>query len=255
MRIRVLGCHGADLMNHGTCGFLINGSTLLDAGTICSALTLHEQRKIRYVLLSHIHVDHVKGLPFLSENLIGTKKQRTVVIISLPEVLSGLHRYVFNDELWPDFTHLPNRRHPVIQMREIREGETVKIDGLAVKAFKVNHTVPCAGFLIRQKNSSLLYSGDTYETTKIWEAAAKDSHLKAAMIEASFPNAFKELAASSKHLTPRLLLREFLKIGKPRLPLYVYHMKPRYLERIKHELAQVGIPTITILKDGAVFNI
>jgi cAMP phosphodiesterase len=153
MRIRVLGCHGAELSNHGTCGLLINGSILLDAGTICSSLTLTEQRKIRYVLISHIHADHIKGLPFLSENLIGQKRQRPVVIISLEKVLAGLRRYLFNDQIWPDFTKLPNSQRPIFQLRAIREGETIRIDGLDVKAFRVNHIVPCVGFLIWEKGS------------------------------------------------------------------------------------------------------
>jgi ribonuclease BN (tRNA processing enzyme) len=255
MRIRVLGCYGAELSKLGTCGFLINGSVLLDAGTICSSLTLTEQRKIRYVLLSHIHADHIKGLPFLSENLIAEKGQRTVEIISIRKVLAGLHRYLLNNQIWPDFTQLPNEGSPIFRLRAIREGEMLKIDGLHIKAFRVNHIVPCVGFLIRQNNSSLLYSGDTYETDKIWKAAARTANLKAAMIEASFPNALKGLAVKSKHLTPRLLLQEFSKIGKPNLPLYIYHMKPRYLEQMRRELEQLKIKNITILQDGTEFEV
>ncbi len=62
MHIHVLGCHGADQLVGGTaglvrqesCGFLIDGSMLLDAGTIGTRLTLAEQRRIRFVLLSHL---------------------------------------------------------------------------------------------------------------------------------------------------------------------------------------------------------
>ncbi len=255
MRVRVLGCHGAELAERHTCGFLINGTVLLDAGTICSTLTLSEQRRIQYVLISHIHADHVKGLPFLSENLIAEKKPRQVVIISIRRVLEGLCQNLFNDQIWPDFNKLPNGRRPIFRLKAIREGETIKMDGLKVRAFSVNHIVPCAGFLIRENGSSLLYSGDTYQTGKIWKAAAKDPHLKAAMIEASFPNALEKLAAKSKHLTPNLLFQEFSKIGKPSLPLYIHHMKPRYLERIRRELKQLKMKKLTVLSDGEVFNV
>ncbi|MBI3597717.1 MAG: 3',5'-cyclic-nucleotide phosphodiesterase [Nitrospirae bacterium] len=255
MKIRVLGCHGAKLSNHRTCGFLINGSVLLDAGTICSSLTLSEQGKIRYVLISHIHADHIKDLTFLSENLIEEKRRRPVVIISLGKILAGLQRNLFNNQIWPDFTKLPNSRNPVFRLKAIREGQTIKIDGLEVKAFRVNHIIPCAGFLIREKNSSILYSGDTYRTDKLWKAAAKEPHLKAAMIETSFPNALEDLAVRSKHLTPNLLVQEFSKIGKPRLPLYVYHLKPLYLKRIGHELKQLKVENLTVLKDGQIFKV
>jgi ribonuclease BN (tRNA processing enzyme) len=255
MKIRVLGCYGAELGKHCTTAFLINGSVLLDAGTVCSALTLPEQKKIRYVLLSHIHADHVKGLPFLSENLIAEKGRDPVVIISTREVLKGLQKNLFNDQIWPDFTRLPNERKPTFRLKAVREGESIKIDGLHVKAFKVNHIVPCVGFMIRENNASLLYSGDSYVTDKIWKAASKDSHLKAAMIETSFPNGLEKLALSSKHLTPKLLLQEFSKIGKPNLPLYIYHMKPRYLEKIRQEFKQLKIKNLKVLRDGVVFNL
>lgn len=255
MRIRVLGCHGAEMVNCGTCGFLINETVLLDAGTVCSSLTLAEQVKIRHVLISHIHMDHIKGLPFLSETLVGEKERKPVVISSLPQVLSGLKRHLFNGRLWPDFTTIPDCRHPVFRLRAMQEGRAVRVGDLSVRAFSVNHQVPCAGFLIREGDSSLLYSGDTSQTDRIWKAAARDKSLKAAMIETSFPDALKGLAASSKHLTPALLSEEFLKIGKPDLPLYVYHMKPRYLGEIRRELGELKIAEMIILKDGVTFGV
>jgi len=255
MRIKVLGCHGAELPNHCTCGFLINQSVLLDGGTICTSLTINQQRKIRYVLLSHIHVDHIKGLPFLSENLIGQKDQKSVVIISLKKVLTGLMRNLFNNQIWPDFTKIPTPQNPIFRLKAVREGETINVDGLQIKAFRVNHTVPCAGFLIRYQNKSFLYSGDTYKTEQIWEAASLTTDLKAAMIEASFPNAYEALAKSSKHLTPSLLSEEFSKIGKPQLSLYVYHMKPRYLSEIRKELKDLNIKKLVMLKDGVTIKV
>lgn len=255
MKIRVLGCYGAELSKCGTCGFLVNDSVLLDAGTVCSSLTLSEQRKIRYILISHIHADHIKGLPFLSENLIAEKSRKPVEIISIGRVLTGLRRNLFNNQIWPDFTGLPDGRNPVFRLRAIREGQAVRLNGLEVKAFSVNHIVPCVGFLIREKQSSILYGGDTYKTGKIWKAAADDPHLKAAMIEVSFPNALEDLAVASKHLTPKLLVEEFSKIGKPHLPLYIYHMKPRYLDRIKRQLKQSKFKNLTVLKDGDALNI
>jgi ribonuclease BN (tRNA processing enzyme) len=128
-------------------------------------------------------------------------------------------------------------------------------EGLEITAFSVNHIVPCAGFVVRQNSASFLYSGDTYQTEKIWEAAAKDAHLKAAMIETTFPNALEDLAVKSKHLTPRLLLTEFTKIGKPSLPLYIYHVKPRYLDVVSRELDALQIENMTVLEDGAILDI
>jgi len=255
MKVRVLGCYGAELSKFSTCGYWINGSVLLDAGTICSALTLEEQKKIRYVLISHIHADHINGLAALSENLITEKVRTPVEIISIGKVIAGLKRHFFNDQIWPDFTKLPNRRNPVYRLRSIREGEKVKLNGLYVQAIPVEHIVPTAGFLIRENGSSLLYSGDTCMTEELWKAAAKDDSLKAAMIETTFPDALKKLAYESKHLTPSLLYNEFSKIGKPHLALYIHHMKPRYREKIKQELKRLKFQKLSLLADGMVFNV
>ena len=255
MKLQVLGCYGAELSNRHTCGFLVNESLLIDAGTICASISLSEQRKIRYILISHTHLDHTKGLPFLSENLYSERPEQSIVLIGLHSVLESLQRHLFNDQLWPDFTKLPSNQHPFFQMKVIREGEATQIGDFEITAFAVNHTIPCSGFLIRHNEASFLYSGDTYQTETIWKAASRDSRLKAAVIETSFPNDLRNLATKSKHLTPELLRQEFLKIEKPKLPLYVYHMKPRYLMKIKQELDASEINKLIILEDGMTFHI
>ena len=60
----------------------------------------------------------------------------------------------------------------------------------------------------------------------------------------------KELASIAKHLTPSLLAQEFKKIGRPELPLYVYHIKPPFRDQITDQLSKLGIPNLTILQEG-----
>lgn len=58
MRIRVLGCHGSQLPDYNTTSFLIGQNVLLDAGTVTTVLSLKEQIKIDYILITHAHLDH-----------------------------------------------------------------------------------------------------------------------------------------------------------------------------------------------------
>src|SRR5947209_1930678 len=205
VKIRVLGCHGSDqlvdrdlgLHQCRTCGFLINETVLVDAGTVGPALRLDEQKRIRHVLLSHLHFDHIQGLPTLADNLV--------------------------DEV---------------------------VEPVVLTTIPVNHPVPTVGFFIREGQATFLYSGDTYVTEEIWARAARTPTLKAALIETSFPDAMAELARVSMHLTPSLFAREFRKIGRPDLPVYVYHLKPRFREQIRRELAQLKIPNLTVLEEG-----
>ncbi|MEW6248519.1 MAG: hypothetical protein AB1555_17685 [Nitrospirota bacterium] len=58
------------------------------------------------------------------------------------------------------------------------------------------------------------------------------------------------MARLTKHLTPALLAEEFRKIGRSDLALYVYHMKPRFRDRIIHELGDLNLPNLTVLEEG-----
>lgn len=262
MKIRVLGCHGSDQLVDGglgphqcrTCGFLINETVLVDAGTVGPTLRLAEQKRIRHVLLSHLHFDHIQGLPTLADNLVDEVVE-PVVLTSIPEVLKGLQSHIFNGEVYPDFLQLPEPQHPIFVFRPLDVGKEQEVSGLRVTAIPVNHQVPTVGFFIQEGHSTLLYSGDTAETEEIWQVAARTTTLKAALIETSFPDAMAELARVSKHLTPALFAREFRKIGRPDLPVYVYHLKPRFREQIRRELAQLKIPNLTVLEEGQEISI
>ncbi|OLC41386.1 MAG: hypothetical protein AUH74_06105 [Nitrospirae bacterium 13_1_40CM_4_62_6] len=180
MKIRVLGCHGSDQVLNGsrgahqcrTCAFLVNETVLVDAGTVGTALRLDEQKRIRHILLSHLHHDHIQGLPTLADNLVDAPDE-PVTLTSIPSVLKGLQTHVFNDKVYPNFLKLPDPRHPVFVCRSLKPGKESELDGLRVTAIPVNHLVPTVGFLIRDNGSSFLYSGDTYVTEEIWKVAAR----------------------------------------------------------------------------------
>ena len=114
----------------------------------------------------------------------------------------------------------------------------------------MNHVIPTVGYIIDDGISSVVYSGDTYKTEKIWKEASKRDNLKAAIIETSFPDRLSSLAVLSGHLTPAILKEEFRKIGKPDIPLFVYHMKPQHLEEIKKDIGALKMHNIVILDDG-----
>jgi ribonuclease BN (tRNA processing enzyme) len=261
VNIRVLGCHGSDQLVEGhpeprpcrTCGFLINETVLVDAGTVGSVLLLSEQQRIRQIVLSHLHFDHVKGLPTLADNLVGTGAE-TVWLRSIPEVLTGLQQHMFNDQLYPDFLALPDPNHPVFSCRPLELRQENEICGLRITPVPVNHLVPTIGFFIREGNSTILYSGDTCQTDEIWAIAAKEQTLKAAFIETSFPDELADLAQTSRHLTPATFAMEFRKIGRPNLPVFVYHMKPRFRREIQRQLHDLKIANLRVLEEGEVLS-
>ena len=106
------------------------------------------------------------------------------------------------------------------------------------------------GFLIREQRRTVLFSGDTYQTDALWQAAGDVDALQAAFIECSFSDEMAELARVAKHLTPALLAEEFAKLAKPEVPVYAHHLKPRFRAQIRQELGGLGIRHLTALEEG-----
>lgn len=255
MKIRVLGCHGSDLVLDGqsphqcrTSGFVINRTVMLDAGTVAAALRQEDIRRIRHVLISHLHFDHIKGLPTMADTLVD-ENMEPVSLVSTPAVLNGLTAHIFNDQVYPDFLHLPDPTRPIFRLVPLAAHAEVSVGELRVTPVPVNHLVPTVGFIVRDQRSAILYSGDTYVTEEIWARAAQEPTLKAAFIETSFPDEMGDLAKRSKHLTPSLFAQEFKKIGKPDLPVYVYHLKPRFRHIIEAQLGKLGIKHLFVMAE------
>lgn len=237
-----------------SCGFLIDDAVLLDAGTVGARLTLAEQKRIRFVLLSHLHFDHLKGLPTLADNL-AEEFDAPVIVAATELVLQGLMDHVFNDKVYPNFFKLPNREHPVLRAQILEPGKPVTVGHLEVIPVPVNHSVPTVGYVVKNQTGALLYSGDTHETEEIWHLGRTTPNLKAAFIESSFPDELGPLARRSKHLTPALFLKEFQKLGRPELPVYAYHMKPAYRNQIEVQIRRLGIERVAFLEEDQLITL
>ena len=254
MKLKVLGCYGAELLGYKSSAFLINDILLIDAGNINTLSGVDELSKIRHLVLSHVHLDHTKALPFLAQQLADGGKG--LEVFGIEETIESLRSHIFNWSVWPDLSKLPTTQNPAVKYMTMRDGIPVAISGLTVKAIPVNHTVPSVGFLIGDDRSSILYSGDTGPTDRIWEEANKTANLKALMIEVSYPNRLRERAVTTKHLTPHLMTEELKKIDlKEGMLILIYHMKPPYVEEIKSEICELKIDNLILIEEGDIFEI
>jgi ribonuclease BN (tRNA processing enzyme) len=262
VNVRILGCHGSDSLllratgpnTCNTCSFLLNGTLLLDAGTVATKLSLSEQKQIRHIILSHLHFDHIKGLPTLADNL-SEQMSAPIVVAAIPEVVHGLQRHIFNTDVYPDFFSIPTRDRPTLTSSYLKPGTVYSFSGVDVTPILVNHTVPTTGFIVQDRTSAFVYSGDTYSTDELWHEAKRIPHLKTAFIECSFPNSMIELARMSKHLTPALLAQELRKLDRDDISVYPYHLKPAYKDEILRELRELHIPGLMVLEEDHTLTI
>jgi ribonuclease BN (tRNA processing enzyme) len=245
--IRVLGAYGGSSPSHRLTSFLINDSVCLDAGALTEALTLEEQARVKTVLLTHSHMDHVASLPFLVENVFG-KAEAAIEVIAPGEVVSALGAHLFNDALWPDFTRIPNHLLPTVSFRSVVPGVPFAMNGLTVTAIPVFHVVPTFGYLISSARASVIFSGDTGPTDEVWRVARSARDLKAIFVECSFPDAMQEVAEVSRHLTPSSLKQEMVKFPAG-VPVYLYHMKPPTLAAVRREVHELLGNRVRLLAD------
>ena len=253
MKLRVLGCAGAEYPGSNLTAFLIDGKMLLDAGTIGLGLNESEQWNIKNILLTHSHLDHIKGIPFLADNIIMKQRQHSITLLGTRETLSSLSENLLNDTIWPDFTKISAAIDPVVRMKVITPARSFNLDGYKVRACRVNHTVPAVGYVITDKGGSrLVYTGDTGPTEEIWSHAAGANTL---IVEVSFPNSVAELALKTGHLTAGLLRTELEKMKVLPKRILITHLKPQYRRIISREISKLGIASVEIIQDKKVYRI
>ncbi len=253
MKLRVLGCSGAEFPGYNPPAFLIDRKLLLDGGTIGARLSEAEQWDIKDILITHSHLDHIKGIPFLADNIVIKNKRHSITLFGIKETLAALRENLLNDKLWPDFTKISAAIDPVIKLKNVTVGRTFSINDYTIKACRVNHTVPAVGYVITDRNGrALLYTGDTGPTDVIWHAAPK---IDAIIVEVSFPNKMEMLAKKTGHLTSKLLVGELKKMNGFHGRIFVTHPKPQYIDRIEKEIRRIDGCDIEMLKDGHVYEI
>ncbi len=251
MKLHVLGCSGGQLPGYYLSSFLVNDSLLIDAGSTTAVLGLKAQQKIKNILITHIHLDHVMALATMADNLYG-KCSTPINVWGLDDVIAGLRESFFNDKVWPDFTRIAGdtQRSPVLRLCRLAEEEPMVIGDYAVTTVRVNHNVPGVAFFIENNRRTLLHVGDTGPTERVWSLARDNQKLCAVVLEASFPDRLQDVADASCHLTPQALAREIDKLGRPSVPILVTHLKPEYRKEILASLKRLKGNPLRALKDG-----
>jgi ribonuclease BN (tRNA processing enzyme) len=128
-----------------------------------------------------------------------------------------------------------------------------EICGLSVTPIPVNHVVPTMGLIVSEGDASVIFTSDTYVTDRIWQAAREIEGLKAVFVDVSFPNEMEELAAASKHFTPKSLAADLKKLNRD-VEIYAVHIKPSNREQVISQLGQLTNPAVHVAQIGLVYE-
>jgi phosphoribosyl 1,2-cyclic phosphodiesterase len=138
---------------------------IVDAGTGLSALggqLAHEGPRDIDILLSHLHLDHIGGLPFFKPALLGNRLIRLYCgNLDGESAREPLDR-IFSEPLFPVvLDQLPCRFDHV----GFRAGETLRLrDGLTVRSHPLHHPGGSTGYRLEHNGRSVCYISDIEHT-------------------------------------------------------------------------------------------
>jgi ribonuclease BN (tRNA processing enzyme) len=250
MRIKVLGCSGAELRGHHLPSFFLDDQILFDTGSVTNVLDEKSQLRIKGIFITHAHLDHIKGVPFLADNIMIGNRRHTVKVFGISSVIRVMRKNLLNSRVWPDFVS-----KGILKLIEVRTGQATRINGYTISPVRVKHSVPATGYLVEDKKGKrLFYTGDTGPMVETWEEVGKE-RIHCLIIEVTFPNRMEEMAIKTGHLTPRLLKKELLKIGYYPEKICITHLKPQYFKIIETELNRLKINNLRLLRDGETITV
>jgi cAMP phosphodiesterase len=241
----------ATLEQRLTC-FLIDDCVAVDAGSIAIALTNEQRSKVKDIIVTHPHLDHIASLPIFIDDLYPTLEE-PIRVYATQEVIGLLERDVFNWNVYPRFSDLKNDYGPVMKYVPIPIGTPFTVGHLSVVAVPVNHIVPTVGLIVSDGQKSVAFSSDTAETEDFWRIVNEMKGLDALLIETSFPDRMAKLAEVSRHFTPASLVQELKKLTHNGMDIMAVHLKPMYREEIIAELKALNIPKLGVMEPGRVY--
>ena len=251
MKIQFLGVHNCESQNTKFISLLIDDILVIDAGGLTSSLSFPAQQKLKAILLTHQHYDHIKDVPAIAFNF--AMWNAAIDIYSILPVYETLTTHLLNGKLYPKFLEQP-QGNPTIKFTIIEPYQIERIEGYNVLAVKVNHAVPTVGYQITSPDGKVVfYTGDTGPgLADCWERVAP----QLLITEVTATNKYEEFAKESGHLTPSLLKQELVSFRevKDYLPqVVVVHMNPDMEGEIETEIVTVAKAlnsSITLAHEG-----
>jgi len=236
--IQILGAHKCESDKLRLTSLLIDEVLAVDAGSLTSSLSFEAQQKLKAVLLTHQHYDHIRDVPAISMNFYLAKT--TINIYSIQSVYDALATHLLNGELYPKFLEEPEGK-PTINFTIIEPGRSELVAGYSILTVPVKHNVPTVGYQVTSPDGeAVFYTGDSGPgLIDCWKRISP----QLLIVEVTASDRFKEAVGNGGHLTPTLLKQELISFRelKGYLPRVVtVHMNPGLEAEIKAEIAAVA---------------
>jgi phosphoribosyl 1,2-cyclic phosphodiesterase len=139
------------------------GSTLLvlDAGTGVRKLgdkLLGEGAVEATILLSHLHWDHIQGLPFFVPAYVPSSRLQ---VVGTAHGVMALREALAHQMTAPVFPVRLDELGAQIRLREVKSGESFDVGEARVRVAKLNHPGGVHAYRIEHEGKSVVYATDT----------------------------------------------------------------------------------------------
>ncbi|MDP6043886.1 MAG: MBL fold metallo-hydrolase, partial [Dehalococcoidales bacterium] len=105
MKIRILGAHNCESTNTKLVSLLIDDVLVMDTGGLTSSLSFTDQQKLKAILLTHQHYDHIRDIPAMGMNALLYETKFN--IYSTRAVRDALTTHLLNGTVYARFLEKP----------------------------------------------------------------------------------------------------------------------------------------------------
>jgi ribonuclease BN (tRNA processing enzyme) len=252
MHVEFLGTAGyhPSETRHTSCVFVPDAAPdaafVLDAGTGFFRLIQRPLPAQLHIFLTHAHLDHVVGLTFLLDVLLG--RQCKVTVYGMEQTLDTIKNDLFDSPLFPlPFTH---------ELCAVSNEDCIEVSGVRVSTFPLTH--PGGSLAYRFDFPTKDAGGDAASTRKslayITDTAGDGRYIKficdvdLLIHERNFSDDLHEVAVASGHCTSEAVTRVVRESRAKRIALT--HFNPRPHTDPADEDALHDLPDAVYAHDG-----